>query len=58
MTTATETKNTGRVTQIIGSTFDADFPEDQLPAIYNAVKIQSEHKGVKLDLTGEVQQQL
>ncbi len=58
MTTATETKKVGRVTQIIGSTFDAEFPEDQLPAIYNAVKIQSEHKGVKLDLTGEVQQQL
>ena len=29
--------NVGRVTQIIGSTFDAEFPEDQLPPIYNAV---------------------
>lgn len=48
----------GRVTQVIGSTFDAEFPEDQLPAIYNAVRIQGKHKGVDLDLTGEVQQHL
>jgi len=58
MATATETKNVGRVTQVIGSTFDAEYPEDKLPAIYNAVKIQSEHKGVTLNLTGEVQQHL
>ncbi len=58
MATATATKNTGRVTQVIGSTFDAEFAEDALPAIYNAVKIDSDHKGVKLNLTGEVQQHL
>ncbi|MBN1590525.1 MAG: F0F1 ATP synthase subunit beta [Pirellulales bacterium] len=51
-------KNIGHVTQIIGSTFDAKFSENQLPAIYNAVKIESEHKGIKLDLTGEVEQHL
>ena len=51
-------KNAGHVTQVIGSTFDAEFPEDRLPAIYNAVKIEAEHKGVRLDLTGEVQQHL
>ena len=55
MATATAT---GRVTQVIGSTFDAEFDEDNLPAIYNAVLIQSEHKGVKLNLTGEIQQHL
>jgi F-type H+-transporting ATPase subunit beta len=43
---------------VIGSTFDVEFPEDALPAIYNAVKITSNTKGVKLDLTGEVQQHL
>src|SRR5271166_1040720 len=48
----------GHVTQIIGSTFDVEFAEGHLPAIYNAVKITSEHKGVKLSLYGEVQQQL
>ena len=62
-TTVTKNKpakkqNVGRVTQVIGSTFDAEFSEGNLPAIYNAVKIVSEHKNVKLDLTGEVQQHL
>jgi F-type H+-transporting ATPase subunit beta len=51
-------QNIGRVTQIIGSTFDVEFSEERLPAIYNAVKIISEHKGVKISLTGEVQQHL
>ncbi len=57
MATASEQK-VGRITQIIGSTFDVEYEENQLPAIYNAVKVQSEVKGVKLDLTGEVQQHL
>ena len=29
---------TGKITQVIGSTFDAKFPEDQLPEIYNAAQ--------------------
>ncbi|MBA3481009.1 MAG: F0F1 ATP synthase subunit beta [Pirellulales bacterium] len=57
MSTATAT-NIGHITQVIGSTFDVEFPEDQLPAIFNAVKIESENKGVKINLVGEVQQQL
>lgn len=55
---ATATQNIGHITQVIGSTFDVEFDEENLPAIYNAVKVVSEHKGVKLNLTGEVQQQL
>ena len=55
---ATATKNIGHITQVIGSTFDVEFAEDQLPAIYNAVKVVTEQKGVKINLTGEVQQQL
>jgi F-type H+-transporting ATPase subunit beta len=51
-------KNIGHITQVIGSTFDVEFAEDQLPAIFNAVKVQSQNKGVKINLTGEVQQQL
>ena len=58
MATATTEKNVGHITQVIGSTFDAEFQEGNLPAIYNAVKIVSDHKGFKLDLTGEVQQHL
>ena len=55
---STTTENIGHITQVIGSTFDVEFAEDRLPAIYNAVRIQSEHKGVKIDLAGEVQQHL
>ena len=65
-TTATESNNShssgktnvGKVTQVIGSTFDAQYPENSMPAIYNAVTIQGDTKGVQLDLTGEVQQHL
>ncbi|TVQ64547.1 MAG: F0F1 ATP synthase subunit beta [Phycisphaerales bacterium] len=49
---------TGTVTQVIGSTFDAHFPEDQLPAIYNAVKVEGETRAGKINLTGEVAQHL
>ena len=57
-TTAPVQSHLGRVTQIIGSTFDAEFPEDQLPPIYNAVTVEAEQKGLKIRLTGEVQAQL
>src|SRR5258708_37956184 len=49
---------TGKVSQVIGSTFDAEFPEDGLPAIYNAVTIDSNNNGVTSRLVGEVQQHL
>ena len=32
--------NTGRVTQVIGSTLDAQFDEDNLPGIYNALRVE------------------
>jgi F-type H+/Na+-transporting ATPase subunit beta len=51
-------KGVGKISQVIGSTFDAEFPADGLPAIYNAVKVVSEKKGVSIHLTGEVQQHL
>ena len=31
--------NIGTVTQVIGSTLDAQFPEDRMPAIYNALTV-------------------
>src|SRR5262245_39460121 len=55
MATATAT---GRIAQVIGSTFDVDFDEGHLPDIYNALTINAEEKGVRIRLTGEVQQQL
>jgi F-type H+-transporting ATPase subunit beta len=48
----------GRIVQVIGSTFDAEFEEGHLPEIYNALKVDTESKGVRLRLTGEVQTQL
>jgi F-type H+-transporting ATPase subunit beta len=51
-------KKTGKVVQVIGSTFDAEFEEGHLPEIYNALRIDSEYKGVPIHLTGEVQQHL
>src|SRR5215210_3812364 len=32
--------NTGKITQVIGSTLDAQFAEDQLPGIYNALRVE------------------
>lgn len=52
------TNNNGRVTQVIGSTFDAEFSEDNLPEIYNALTVDQEIKGVRVKVTGEVQQHL
>src|SRR5215212_5540733 len=44
----------GKISQVIGSTFDAEFPEDQLPSIYNAVRIDSQQDGMTIRLTGEI----
>ncbi len=49
---------TGKIIQVIGSTFDAEFPEDHLPNIYNALRIDDDSGAVKMHLTGEVQQHL
>ncbi len=48
-------KNIGRITQIIGPVLDIEFEPGRLPAIYNAVRIQAESGGVKIDLITEVQ---
>ena len=36
---------TGTITQVIGSTFDAQFPENEIPQIYNAVTVEFELSG-------------
>src|SRR4030088_233804 len=43
---------TGKIVQIIGAVIDVEFPRDQIPAIYDALKLD------EVDLTLEVQQQL
>ena len=50
--------NKGKVTQVVGSTFDAEFDQENLPAIYNALKIDGEIKGRKINLVGEVHHHL
>jgi F-type H+-transporting ATPase subunit beta len=54
MASDTATKSIGHITQVIGSTFDVQFEDDQLPAIYNAVEMIVNES----TLTGEVQQHL
>ena len=49
---------TGVISQVIGSTFDAQFPEDQIPEIYNALEVKGATKAGDLYLVGEVQQHL
>jgi F-type H+/Na+-transporting ATPase subunit beta len=46
-------KNIGKVTQVIGSTLDAQFAEDQMPSIYNALKVEvtTEVMGEKISET-------
>ena len=57
MATATKT-STGKITQVIGSTFDAEFDEANMPAIYNAVTVDIEIGGDKRTLTGEISKHL
>jgi len=53
------TQNVGTIVQVIGSTFDVEFEEGHLPAIYNAVRIDTATpSGIPIHLTGEVQQHL
>lgn len=59
MSTAEATAtNVGRITQIIGSTFDVEFEGGHLPDIYNALLIDTVTNGITLKITGEVQQHL
>ena len=50
--------STGTVLQVIGSTFDAQFPESDLPEIYNAIDVELEQSGQKTRLVGEVAKHL
>jgi F-type H+-transporting ATPase subunit beta len=51
--------NEGRIVQVIGPVIDIEFPEGELPAIYNAIKITNPHISDKeWNLTAEVAQHL
>jgi F-type H+-transporting ATPase subunit beta len=47
----------GKIVQVIGSTFDAAFDEEQIPPIYNALRVEPTEGGFA-GVTGEVQQHL
>ena len=49
--------NRGRITQIIGSTFEAEFV-GRVPQIYNALQVKATCDWGEIDLIGEVQQHL
>ncbi len=51
MTTATKNKTkTGKITQIVGVVVDIEFSTDNLPAIYNALKVTLEDQEVTLEV--------
>jgi F-type H+-transporting ATPase subunit beta len=52
-----EFKNIGHVIEVIGPVVDVEFPEGELPAIYNAIEITSEGFEVdeEMNITTEVQ---
>jgi F-type H+-transporting ATPase subunit beta len=50
---------TGKIVQVIGPVIDIKFPPQNLPAIYNAIKIDGEvGDGIKIHLTAEVMQHI
>ena len=50
--------NIGKITQVIGSTFDAEFNADSMPAIYNAVTADIDAGGQQRKLYGEISKHL
>jgi F-type H+-transporting ATPase subunit beta len=54
----TNKERLGTIVQVIGATFDAEFEEGHLPDIYNALKVDADIGGKRINLTGEVQQHL
>jgi len=50
--------NIGKITQVIGSTFDAEFDADSMPAIYNAVTADIDAGGQQRKLWGEISKHL
>lgn len=51
MNTVTDSKtNVGKISQIVGVVVDVDFPEGQLPAIYNALELESDGRKLVLEV--------
>ena len=57
--TATGTRNIGRVVQVIGPVLDVAFESDHLPEIYNAIEIDAvTESGLPIRVVSEVQQHI
>jgi len=50
--------NKGKLTQVMGSVFDAKFAPEQMPSLYNAVEVQGSFGDGRTNLWGEVEQHL
>ncbi len=50
--------NVGKVVQVIGPVIDVEFSPENIPSIYNALKISEENLSGKIELIAEVQQHL
>ncbi len=50
--------NIGKVVQVIGPVIDVEFSPENIPPIYQAIKISEESRGGKIELVAEVQQHL
>jgi F-type H+/Na+-transporting ATPase subunit beta len=55
---ATQTITKGKVVQVLGAVVDVEFPTDQLPQIYNEVKVRIADAGAERALSLEVEQHL
>ncbi len=55
---ATATTGDGRVTRVIGSVIDVEFPSDKIPAIYNALTVDAGVGEDRRPITLEVQLQI
>ena len=54
-----EENNIGRVVQVIGPVLDVQFDPQNLPEIYNALRLTAEtESGIEIDLVAEVQQHI
>ena len=57
----TAEQKSGKVVQVIGPVIDVEFESGQLPAIHNALRVQSDGKtagGAEIDVVVEVEQHL
>jgi F-type H+-transporting ATPase subunit beta len=57
---ASDTQNVGKIVQVIGPVIDVEFEAGHLPAIYNALRVVSEHpeQTGPIDVIAEVEQHL